>query len=99
MKGILLELNDAMNELAVFNAKNVESIRSSSGDEVQKQVTQKISEVTAWNDMFSLVEAQLMGENVDLLDESGKSLTGVKAMSKNLFGFRQLSIDESNMEG
>ncbi len=98
VKGILLELNDAMNELAVFNAKNVESIRSASGDEVQKQVAQKISEVTGWNDMFSRAEAQLLGEDVDSIDGGGKSLTGAKVISKNLFGFRQVSIDESTME-
>jgi len=98
VKGILLELNDAMNELAVFNAKNVESIRSASGDEVQKQVAQKISEVNAWNSMFAQAEAQLLGEDISSVGGDGKSITGVEAVSKNLFGFRQVSIDESNME-
>ncbi len=98
VKGILLELKDAMNELAVFNAKNVESIRGASGDEVQKQVAQKISEVTGWNDMFSRVRAQLLGEDPDLVGTGEKSLIGVRAVSKNLFGFRRVSIDESTME-
>ena len=50
-----------MHELMVLNAKNVESIRSASGDGVQKQVAQKMSEVTGWNDMLGLVEKQLRG--------------------------------------